>query len=275
MNGPYTSHVHQDGDNADGAIGNERGPGLTNATTVHQARAAFALLVFGLILAGPAAAPAQETDIPADGGFCFRPDASADCDWFPITEFGVAFRESYERIWVLGLAHTLNHRFALGGTVAFTDDSGITVTLAPLVRVNLTRDLFLDIAPGVMISGSSTLYLPDERPSPDVRIQSTAQGMAPGFALDVSLSLKDWVVPFARRSVLPYDQVSRWTYTQVDAPGVGTSWLSPQSEEIVQQSGTITEYRFGVRAGSYAGLGLGVLAVVVSAVMYGFTEGGN
>lgn len=231
----------------------------------------LALLFCTAILVAPGAR-AQGTDIPARHGFCFRPDPSADCSWFPITEFGVALRTSYERIWFLGLVHPLNQRLALGGTVAITDDSGTKVTLAPLLRVNLTRSVALDIAPGVTVSGNSMRYLPDERPSPGVWIQSWASGEAPGFALDVSLSLMDWGVLFARTTVLPYGDVTRSTYTLVDTPQ-GPAWQG-QEFESVKQSGTVTETRFGVRAGSYAGLGAAVLAVAVSAVIYAAT-GGN
>jgi len=52
---------------------------------------------------------------------------------------------------------------------------------------------------------------------------------------------------------------------------VGSTWVL-QSQEMILQKGTITETRFGARAGSYAGLGLGVLAVLVSGVTYSMIE---
>ena len=42
--------------------------------------------------------------------------------------------------------------------------------------------------------------------------------------------------------VFPYDQVSRSTYALTDVPGAGSTWIL-QSQEIVQQTGTITENR--------------------------------
>src|SRR6185503_230153 len=156
--------------------------------------------------------------------FCFRPRQPGDCDWFPITEFGVSLHTSYERIWVLGLAHPLDRRFALGATVAFTDDSGTTVTVAPLVRVNLTGSIALDVAPGLLVHGSTTRF-ENEWPAPDFWVQSVTTGRAPGFALDASLSLRDWGVLFVRTSVFPYEEQSRTTYVLTASPGGGTSWV--------------------------------------------------
>lgn len=241
-----------------------------NAATFFRPQSSLALVVSGLILAGPTAVRAQARGASTVCALCFRPSQPTDCDWFPITEFGVSIRTSYERIWVFGLVHPLDRRFAVGATLAFTDDSGTTLTVAPLIRVNLTGSIALDVAPGLLVNGSTT-RLADEWPSPNLWIQSSTTGQAPGFALDASLCLRDWAVLFVRTSVYPYEELSRTTYALADFPGGGSTWVV-QAQEIVPQAGTITESRIGIRAGSYPGLGLGVLAVLASIVVYGTIE---
>jgi hypothetical protein len=239
-----------------------------NAAISFQPRTPVIVLTLGLILAGTTTALTQERDASTHGRSSTRAKPSTGREWFPITEFGVAHSPSYARIWNLGLAHAIGGRFALGATVAITDDDGSrTVTLAPVGRAYLTPSIALDIAPGCLVHGSKFRWLPDERPSPDVQIQSLALGQAPGFALDASLSLGDWAVLFVRTSVFPYSQVSRNTLTLIGSSGADSTWLA-QPPEIVTQRGVVTEHRIGVRAGSHAGLGLGVLAVVVSSLVY-------
>ncbi len=241
-----------------------------NAATFFRRQSSLALLVSGMVLAGPTAVQAQERDASTACALCFRPRHPTDCDWFPITEFGVSIRTSYERIWVFGLVHPLDRRFAVGATVAFTDDSGTTLTVAPLIRVNLTGSIALDVAPGLLIHGSTT-RLAGEWPAPDLWIESSTTGQAPGFVLDASLSLRDWAVLFVRTTVYPYEEVARTTYALTNSPGEGSTWVF-QAREIVPQAGTITENRIGIRAGSFPGLGLGVLAVLASIVVYGTLE---
>lgn len=228
-------------------------------------------LVIALLLTVPPRAPAQEGASGPSGGFSFRPPPAGASAWFPIVEFGVALRPSFERVWNVGLAHPLGERFALGGVVTITDDSGTTIAVGPVGRVKLTRTVALDIAPELLVQGRRTRYLDDERPSPDVRVQSLAQGKAPGFALDASLTLGDWGGIFSRTTLFPYVQVVRTTSVRVEVPGAGTGWQT-QDVETVERSGLVATHRFGVRAGSYPGLGLGVLAVLVSAVVYGTIE---
>lgn len=224
-----------------------------------------------LLLIVPSAAPAQEVAPAKPAGFSFRPPPAGARAWFPIVEFGVALRRSFERNWNVGLAHPIGERFALGGVVTITDDSGTTVAAGPVGRVNLGRSVALDIAPQLLVQGRRTRFLDGENSSPDVQVQSVAVGKAPGFALDASLMLDDWGGIFARTTLFPYSQVSRTTYTRVALPGGGSAWQA-QNVESVERSGVVAAHRFGVRAGSYPGLGLGLLAVVVSAVVYGTIE---
>lgn len=232
-------------------------------------RILFLILVSLLTVPIPARAQGDASATPR--GFTFRPPPAGTSVWFPIVEFGVALRPSFERIWNVGLAHPIGERFALGGVVTVTDDSGTTIAVGPVGRVNLTPTVALDIAPELLVQGKRTRYLADERPLPDVWVQSVARGEAPGFALDASLTLGDWGGVFARTTLFPYSEVTRTTFVRVAGPGAGTSWQT-QDEEIVERSGVVAAHRFGVRAGSYPGLGLGVLAVLVSAVVYGTIE---
>lgn len=244
------------------------GSSLSNAV---RTGVPLALLTIGLILTGPAPAKAQETPASNPGGFCFRPDPSASCDWFPITEFGVALAASppsgaaFGRIWNVGLMRNVGDRTALGAMVTITHDNIATITLSPVGRIRLNASLALDLAPGVVIHGRPFESFPLEQPTPDMQIYTSAYGKAPGFALDASLSYRDWGEFFVRTSVIPYSEVSRSTYTRIDLPGGGTSWLSGMPE-TVPQKGVITEHWVGVRAGSYAGLGLGALAAIATAV---------
>lgn len=228
-------------------------------------RVPFLVLFLLLTVLPPAAA--EETVASRAGGFSFRPPASGRRAWFPIVEFGVALRPSFERVWHVGLVRPLDERFALGGVVTITDDSGTTIAMGPVGRVNLTRSVTLDMAPELLVQGRRTRFLDEASPSPEVRVQSTAVGKAPGFALDASLMLGDWGGVFARTTFFPYSQVSRTSYTRVELPGGGSGWQAG-NVDLVTRSGVVTAHRFGVRAGSYPGLGLGLLAVVVSAVVY-------
>lgn len=247
---------------------NRNGSSLSNAV---RAIVPLALLPIGMILTGPAPARAQETPASSSRGFCFRPDPTASCDWFPITEFGVALAAqpksgaAFGRIWNLGLMRNLGDRTALGAMVTITHDNVATVTLSPVGRIRLNPSLALDLAPGVIVHGRPFKSFPLEQPTPDMQISTSTYGKAPGFALDASLSYRDWGVFFVRTSVIPYSEVSRSTFTRIDLPGGGTSWLSGEPE-TVPQKGVLTEHWVGVRAGSYAGLGLGVLTALATVV---------
>jgi hypothetical protein len=86
---------------------------------------------------------------------------------------------------------------------------------------------------------------------------------APGFAVDASLTYRDWGALFVRTRMLPYSEVTRFTFTRVDLPGGGSSWISGPPETL-EQRGVLTQHWVGVRAGSYPGLGLGVLAALAT-----------
>ena len=230
----------------------------------------FAGLAFLLLALAPSAAAEEMAAAPA-GGFSFRPPTAGARNWFPIMEFGVALRPSFERVWNVGLARPVSDRLALGGVATITDDSGTTLAVGPLGRINLGRAVTLDIAPQLLVQGRRTRFLETENPAPDMQVQSTAVGQAPGFALDATLMLGDWGGLFARTTLFPYGHVTRTTYTRVALPAGGTAWQA-QGEERVDRHGLATAHRFGVRAGSYPGLGLGLLAVAVSAVVYGTIE---
>lgn len=227
----------------------------------------FIIVMMVLLLTPAPPASAEEMAAAPAGGFSFRPPAAGQRDWFPIMEFGVALRPSFERVWNVGLARPVSNRLALGGVVTITDDSGTTIAAGPMGRINLGRTVTLDIAPELLVQGRRTRFLETENPSPDVQVQSIAVGKAPGFALDAALMLGDWGGLFARTTLFPYGHVTQTTYTRVEPPGGGTTWQA-QGEERVDRHGLATAHRFGVRAGSYPGLGLGLLAVVVSAVVY-------
>jgi hypothetical protein len=230
----------------------------------------FALAALALLVAVPAPARAQDSISAKSGGFCFRPNPASDCTWFPITEFGVALVRSpkkgdWGRIWQVGLLHEVGARTALGAAVTVTDEDATTVTLSPVGRLRISPDLALDVAPGVVVHGLSREQFPAEYPTPDVWIQTFAVGRAPGFAVDASLSYKDWGVLFVRTSVLPYEEVVRSTATLIDLPGGGTSWQTREPESVPRK-GSVTETWVGVRAGSYAGLGTGALAALVTVI---------
>jgi hypothetical protein len=250
--------------------------GPRSLNSMHSFRIPAALfLVMSVVLARPAPAVAQESAASTSSRFCFRPDGSG-CDWFPITEFGVALASGGSggangRIWNLGLMRNVGERTAIGAMVTFTDEASTTVTLSPVGRIRLSRDFALDLAPGVVMSGRQFKSFPSEQPSPDSLVETFATGLAPGFAFDASVTYRDWGAVFVRTSILPYDEVSRATYSRIDLPGGGTSWLSHEPESVAR-SGTVTETWVGVRAGSYPGLGLGVLAVIVTVIANAVTE---
>jgi hypothetical protein len=227
-------------------------------------------VALALLLLVPAPSRAQDATPAKSGGFCFRPNPAADCTWFPITEFGVALARSpkkgdWGRVWHVGVLRNVGARTALGAAVTVTDEDATTVTLSPVGRFRLSGDLALDVAPGIVVHGRATEQFANEQPSPDVLVQSFAVGRAPGFAVDASLGYKDWGVLFVRTSILPYDEVVRSTATLIDLPGGGTSWQT-QEPETVPRKGSVTETWVGVRAGSYAGLGAGALAVLVTVI---------
>lgn len=238
---------------------------------VLRSRVALALLTLGLIITGTPSANAQENPASKPGRFCFRSDRATGCDWFPLTEFGVALAAqpqkgaAFGRIWNLGLMRNLGDRTALGAMVTITHDDIATVTLSPVGRIRLNPSLALDLAPGIVVHGRPFKSFPLEQPTPDMQIYTSTYGKAPGFAMDASLGYRDWGVFFVRTSVMPYSEVSRSTYTRIDLPGGGTSCFSG-TPETVPQEGVITEHWVGVRAGSYAGLGLGALAALATVV---------
>jgi hypothetical protein len=240
-------------------------------TIIARNRSTLVLLVLSAALLLPAPANAQDGAASSGGGFCFRPSATSECDWFPITEFGVALvadppsGTALGRIWNVGLMRNVGQRTALGAMVTVTHDNIATVTLSPVGRIRLNSSLALDLAPGIVIHGRPFKSFPMEQPAPDSMVLSSTYGEAPGFAFDASLSYKDWGVLFVRTSVMPYSEVSRSTFGQITLPGGETSWLSYPPETLAQK-GTITETWVGVRAASYPGLGLGVLAALVTVI---------
>jgi hypothetical protein len=250
--------------------------GPRSLSSMHSFRIPAAIVFVVMVLARPAPAAAQETAASSSSRFCFRSDGSPGCDWFPITEFGVALatspkRGSNGRIWNLGLMRNVGERTAFGAMVTFTDEASTSVTLSPVARIRLSADVALDLAPGVVIHGRQLKEFPSEQPTPDSLVQTFATGLAPGFAFDASVTYRDWGAVFVRTSILPYDEVSRATYSRIDLPGGGTSWLSHEPESVAR-SGVVTEHWIGVRAGSYPGLGLGVLAVLVTVIGNAVTE---
>ena len=201
---------------------------MTHSVTIIQIRAALrshaslALLAAGVMFADPPAAVGQSNGAAVRDSVSHADTLPHSRQWIPITECGVSLRASYERIWNFGLLHSLGGRYAAGAVVTLTHDSGTTISLAPVGRVNLTRLVALDIAPGILVQGRRDRYSA-EWPSPQIFIESVASGRAPGFALDASLSVRDWAVLFARASVFPYDQVMRSTYASRDSASSGQS----------------------------------------------------
>jgi hypothetical protein len=223
-------------------------------------------MALGLFFAGSAAA---DGTVATSREFCFRSGPGSKCEWFPITEFGFALAAhpkegaAFGRIWNVGLLNNVDDRTALGAMVIVTHDNGATVTLAPVGRFWLSHSFAVDLAPGVVVYGHQLRDFAPERPSPDVLILRRTTGRAPGFALDASISYRDWGALFVHTSVLPYSEVTRSTFTRIDLPGGGSSWIGGPPETL-EQRGVLTEHWIGVRAGSYPGLGLGILAALAT-----------
>ena len=131
--------------------------------------------VVGLFLcamAAPVSVSSQVANTPASVSdtalrrSCFRGHAKPRCDTFWLTEFGIAkqltndrYSNSYGPLvtWELGGMRNLGRRYALGAAAfadAGTPSSGLGIR--PRVRVWLGDNNSIDVAPGMVLTGSNT-----------------------------------------------------------------------------------------------------------------------
>jgi len=124
-------------------------------------RVALFALASGMTLS-PAVLLAQRDSGPAPQ-WCFRGHPAPKCDFFLLTEFGAALRAADNRhvagslyTWELGLMSNHGAKRALGAALfAQAGNEVFAFGIRPRARVWLTESTSLDLAPGLVLTGTS------------------------------------------------------------------------------------------------------------------------
>jgi hypothetical protein len=117
-------------------------------------RIAALLTVVSAMTQGDTAPPAH---------WCYRGRPAPACDAFVLTEFGVAFRAADNRqtrgplyTWELGAMSNYRATRALGAALfAQAGEEVFAFGIRPRARIWLTESTSLDLAPGVVLTGTS------------------------------------------------------------------------------------------------------------------------
>lgn len=171
----------------------------------------------------------------SDAQFCFRGRPTPDCSAYTLTEFAIVIhREFFYTVaenpfyisWELGVMANASSRSSVGGTLlAGHDGGGDRLGVKARYRHWIGPTIGLDIAPGILIAGSTS---------------SGAEFVSPGFTGHIGLTWKDLFAATVQFEVVRFS-------------GPLPPGETPGSEAIVS---------VGVRLGSYVGTvsGLAVLA---------------
>jgi hypothetical protein len=124
-------------------------------------RPGTAVLVLAATLS-PAVLPAQRDAAPP-AHWCYRGRPASQCDAFVLTEFGAAFRVADNRqttgplyTWELGVMSNHGAKRAFGAALfAQAGNEVFAAGIRPRARVWLTGSTSLDLAPGLVLTGTS------------------------------------------------------------------------------------------------------------------------
>ena len=237
-------------------------------------RRAIRRIVVLVLALTPPGLPAQTPQ----SHFCMRSNPSKGCDWFPVTEIGMAWEQgqpSYADkvvgIGYYGLMHDVGTHYAIGGTLGVHNNTGgnneLTWTIGPRGRLWFGHSgISLDVAPQLIFSGAAERDSRVANRNNDTITFTLATAQPPGFMLDAALNLSDWASVFWRLDLQGYSHVVQFQ----DARGVDGNFQYTNYRTI-PQSGVITTNYLGVRLGSYPGLvatGLVLLYGVLFALTY-------
>jgi hypothetical protein len=179
--------------------------------------------------------------------FSFKPKPLSECKSFLITEFGLAYgldkpsdRTNLGLItWEFGYMVNRDEHSAIGGTVFISSEGDrpqIRFGLKGRYRYWLSKDQSLDIAPGVLITGS--------------RDEFEGNFVFPSFTCQTGLNLSSWFavtgqVDIIRRKTIVYEYP-----------------LFALQEKTV----TKPEWYLGFKIGTPAGAGISTAVVIVAAL---------
>ncbi len=175
--------------------------------------------------------------------FSFNPKPLSECKSFLITECGFSYgldkRSGQTNLglftWELGYMVNRDEHSAIGGTVFIsseTDRIRIRLGLKGRYRYWLSKDQSLDIAPGILITGSKDKF------------------KFPSFTCQTGLNLSSW---FAITGQVDIMRSKKFDYE--------STLFAPQEKTV-----TKPEWYLGLKLGTPAGAGIGTVAVLVAAL---------
>lgn len=113
------------------------------------------LLIHPTLLRSQAPAASRTDSAAAQPPLCFRGRPLPPCDSFLLTEFGVAFNGSEERLWSweLGFMKNVGTHDAVGAAAFRIAGPGTVTGVRARYRRWLTSSVSLDLSPGVILGG--------------------------------------------------------------------------------------------------------------------------
>jgi outer membrane murein-binding lipoprotein Lpp len=180
--------------------------------------------------------------------FSFKPKPLSECKSFLITEFGLAYgldkpsdRTNLGLItWEFGYMVNRDEHSAIGGTVFISSEGDrpqVRFGLKGRYRYWLSKDQSLDIAPGVLITGS--------------RDEFEGDFVFPSFTCQTGLNLSSWFAVTGQ-----VDIIRRKTIDQ------GYPLYALQEKTV-----TKPEWYLGFKIGTPAGVGISTAVVIVAALV--------